>query len=189
MRGARTRDARRLENAYRFSIPMPDGQTLATTTRPKDANEMNSRPERDDGPRYEGRDRPGQGTMSDRAQPGGNKSIRLSHDPRVDVLKDAFSGAMEAGGVEGKIGALAVEKAAKALGLDLEEIVSSHRQEIHHRRLEESRRYEPATGVLPSGRTTSANPYGSTRRRSQHVAMPAAKPRFFAKKRRKPAWK
>src|SRR5215211_8306713 len=65
---------------------------------------------------------------------------------RVDVLKDAFSGAMEAGGVEGKIGALAVEKAAKALGLDLEEIVSSHRREIHHRRLEESRRYEAATG-------------------------------------------
>ena len=85
-------------------------------------------------------------TMSDRAQPGGNKGIRLSHDPRVDVLKDAFSGAMEAGGVEGKMGALAVEKAAKALGLDLEEIVSSHRQEIHHRRLEESRRYEAATG-------------------------------------------
>jgi hypothetical protein len=117
------------------------------------------------------------------------KGIRLSHDPRVDVLKDAFSGAMGAGGVEGKIGALAVEKAAKALGLDLEEIVSSHRQEIHHRRLEDSRRYEAATGVLPSGRSTSANPFGSTRRRSQHVAMPAAKPRFFAKKRRKPAWK
>ena len=54
------RVTRGVENAYRFSIPMPDGQGLATT-RPKDANEMNSRPERDDGPRYEGRDRPGQG--------------------------------------------------------------------------------------------------------------------------------
>jgi hypothetical protein len=180
------------ESSLGFAVPMPEGKTLATT-HVSDATELHtvqnataaliSRAEA-------ARDR---ATMADRSKAGGNKGIRPARDPRMQVLKEAYSRAMSGDGVEAKVNALAVVRAVEQMGLDLETIVDDHRSDVHYRALDDARRFEDAYRVMPSGKSAPTNPFGQERKsrpdvgtyRSKRGAVIQDKPKLFAAKRAK----
>jgi hypothetical protein len=186
---AREKVARGAETQHLFSIPMPDKGALATT-KAKDAQEMIAIQNESAALRAHASEVQRKASMDGK--------VKLNHDPRLKVLKEAYSAAMGATGIEAKVGALAAIKAAEGLGVDIEELVSEHRTEIHQRALADAERFERAMQVLPSGKSAPANPFAGKRQGAKAVGtysseskavMGNGRPKLFEKKRRKPAWK
>jgi hypothetical protein len=198
--GAKEKLAAAAENSYKFSIPMPgDGKTLAST-KVESASEMVAVQNEITTLLTRAEQMKAKASVSDKAHQGGNKGMRLAHDPRLKVLKEAYADAMEAGGIEGKVRGLAVVRAADALGLDLEAIVAEHRTKVHQGALSDADKYERALGVLPSGKNRApTNPFGQRRGKTYVGTYGSANKAvlhpgggggsMFPTRKRKPSWK
>jgi hypothetical protein len=185
---AREKVARGAETQHLFSIPMPDKGALATT-KAKDASEILAIQNESAALRAHASEVQRKASMDGK--------VKLNHDPRLKVLKEAYSSAMGATGIEAKVGALAAIKAAEGLGVDIEELVESHRTPIHQRALADAENFERAMQVLPSGKRTPANLFASVSKGAKAVGsygaeskavMSSGRPKLFEKARRRP-WK
>jgi hypothetical protein len=186
---ARQKVTRGGETQRLFSIPMPEKGALATT-KAKDAQELVAVQNESAALLAKASEVQRKASMDGK--------VKLNHDPRLKVLKEAYSAAMGATGIEAKVGALAAIKAAEGLGVDIEELVSEHRTEIHQRALADAERFERAMQVLPSGKIKAANPFDGKALRGKAVGsyssgskavMSSGRPKLFEKKRRKASWK
>jgi hypothetical protein len=186
---ARQKVARGAKAQYQFSVPMPNSDSLATA-KAKDASEILAI-------QNEATSLLAKASEVQRKASMDGK-VKLNHDPRFQVLKETYATAMSGTGLEAKVSALAVIKAAESLGVDIEELVSDHRTERHQRALADAGSFERAMQVLPSGKRTPANPFASGRQGAKAVGtysseskpvMSSGRPKLFEKNRRKPLWK
>jgi len=188
------------ESSWRFSIPMPDEKTLATTSVDDSSellavqNEANALATRITGSSL-------QQATRERSRNPRDKGVQPTASHAMDALRDEFSLAMETGGVVGKIKALAISKLCEEMGFDLNNVVDAHRKNLHRRAYQDAEALESATYAIPTGRGVVTNPWDSkagSRRGSKAVgaygssnkavASTGGREKLFAKKRR-PSWK
>jgi hypothetical protein len=128
-----------------------------------------------------------------------DKGMQEAGDSKLHTLRAEFDEAMQVGGVEGKVRALAVKRVCDAKGIRLDDVVDHHRTDLHHRAYQDAERYENAVPSIPNGRSMTQNPYDDSKRRrgpsaigtyssSRKAMTGGGKPKIFRKKRR-PAWK
>jgi hypothetical protein len=189
---AREKVGASVDSSYGFSIPMPDNKTLGSM-HISDATELQTVQNATTALINRAEAARARATMEDRSKAGGNKGIRPARDPRVQLLKEAYSRAMAGDGVEAKVGALGVVRACEQMGLDIETVVGDHRTDVHYRALDDARRFENAYRVMPSGKRTPDNPFGQKRTGRRDVgtyqpktgAITQDKSTLFAAKRSK----
>jgi hypothetical protein len=189
------------ESSWKFSIPMPNNKTLATTSI-ADTTEMIAVQNEADAlaQRIEGKSL--QAITQERSKDPRSKGIRGSSNHRLNELKAEFDSAMHTGGVEGRIKAFAIKRLCEAKGVSLDDVVDSHRSQSHRNAYRDAEAFERAYSAVPAslGRGLDTNPYDSRygRRGAKGVGAYASankaisssgRPQLFAKKNRKPPWK
>jgi hypothetical protein len=130
------------------------------------------------------------------------KGIRNRGSHTLDALKAEFDGAMEDGGLEGRIRALAIYRVCEGMGIELERVVGHHRTERHMNALADAERLDRALPTIPSGKRPAKNPFAGNRRRGAKGVgtyssgnktigggSSEARPQLFPKRTRKPSWK
>jgi hypothetical protein len=185
------------ESSWKFSIPMPNDKTLATTSI-VDTTEMIAVQNEADAlaQRIEGKSL----QAITREKDPRSKGIRQASNHRLQELQAEFDSAMRAGGVEGRIKAFAIKRLCEAKGMSLDDVVDSHRRQSHRNAYRDAEVFERAYSTVPSGRGLDTNPYDSRHGRRGAKAVGAyqsgnaaisssGRPQLFAKKKRKPHWK
>ena len=185
------------ESSWKFSIPMPNDKTLATTSI-ADTTEMIAVQNEADAlaQRIEGKSL----QALTREKDSRGKGIRQTSNHNLNELKAEFDDAMHTGGVEGRIKAFAIKRYCEAKGQSLDDVVDSHRKTSHRNAYRDAEIFERAYSTVPSGRGLDANPYDSRHGRRGAKAVGAyqsgnaaisssGRPQLFAKKKRKPHWK
>ena len=185
------------ESSWRFSIPMPDAKTLATT-RVSDSSEMVAVQNEANAlaMRLEGKSL--QQLTRERTKNPRGKGIREAGSHRLSVLRAEFDAAMAEGGLEGKIKALGIKRFCDETGMPLDDVVDHHRTQRHRDAYADAERLEAALLSIPSGWGMVATPYGGDPRSSQKrvgtyasaskAVMSSGGERLFQKKRR-PSWR
>ena len=186
------------ESSYNFSLPFPDKKTFAHT-QVKDTSEMLAVQGEADSiaARIAGKSL-AEITKEVSKHPG-DKGIQAISSHSVDALRSEFDAAMKLGGVEGRVRALGVARVCEGMGLPLEQVVEHHRSQVHHKALQDARRFESALHTIPSGKHGMRNPYaGNTRRRgpsgvgtyaSANKVMTGGRPQLFQNNSRRRPWK
>ncbi len=186
----------RAQKSYEFSLPFPGGKTFATTRVEEATEELAVQGRANDiAARIAGKSL--QEVTKERSKNPRDRGIRQANDSRLEALRSEFDAAMEEGGVEGRVRALA--RVCEGMGVPLEDVVGHHRTQTHLNALDAARRFEDALRVMPSGKQVGENPYdgNNVRRgpsavgtyRSSNKVMTGSNKSPFAKKRRKPSWK
>lgn len=155
----------RAQKSYEFSLPFPGGNTFATA-RVGDATEELAVQGRanDMAARIAGKGL--QEVTKERSKNPRDRGIRQANDSRLEALRSEFDAAMEDGGVEGRIRALALARVCEGMGVPLEDVVGHHRTQTHLNALADAQRFEDALRVMPSGKRAAENPYdGNNARR------------------------
>jgi len=185
------------ESSYRFSLPFPEGKTFAQA-QVKDTSELLAVQSE-----AEAISQKVAGTSLQEATKAvsnnpRDKGIRQASNHTMEALRGEFDKAMNAGGVEGRVRAMAIERVCESLGVDLEEVVENHRTGVHRRAREDYEHFSRAMQVLPSGKSAPANPFKGKRQGGKAVGsygaeskavMSSGRPKLFEKKRRKASWK
>ena len=149
-----------IKSQYNFSIPFPDGKTLATSKVADSAemvavqNEADSLAKRVSG-------RPLQELTKAASKNPNDKGIQ-EVDSTYERLRQEFDAAMELGGVEGRIRALAVTRVCEQMQLPLDDVVERHRTKVHRDALTTAQDREAALLTIPGERTfvsLKRNPY------------------------------
>jgi hypothetical protein len=123
----------------------------------------------------------------------------------TDVLREAFAQGMEVGGVEGTVKCRGALRAAEALGVPVDDVVSAYRERRHYEAADEAFRLENLRLTVPSGRSVPANPFdnqktpqggdfhtgrGATLFKGRPTPQPAVQRGLGgSERRRKPRWK
>jgi hypothetical protein len=185
------------ESSYKFSLPFPDGKTYAQA-QVKDTAEMLAVQGEAEAIAKKIAGTSLQEATKAVSQNPRDKGIREASNHTMQSLREEFDLAMAAGGVEGRVRAMAIERVCSQMGVDLEEVVAHRRTAVHRRAREDYEHFSRAAGVLPSGKTSPANPFGGKRQGGKAVGtysseskpvMGNGRPRLFQKKQRKPLWK
>jgi len=214
-RAAREKTKASAETSFLFSLPFVDGKTFASgAAKIADTSEMlavqneasalaarigeaRSR-EKEKADRSRGR--PWEREPSPSVVPG----EELPESPSLATLRKEFDAAMELGGTEGRVRALAVARVCERMGMDLEVVVDRHRKQTHRNALVDAARFERGLATIPSGTRVAQNPFASSagagsRRRGQKgignyrgdnkpVAGSDSR-QIFQKTNRRPSWK
>jgi hypothetical protein len=197
--GARAKLESSAESSWKFSIPMPNDKTLATTSI-ADTSEMIAVQNEADSlaQRIEGKSL--QAITQERSKDPRSKGIRGASNHTLKELQAEFDSAMHTGGVEGRIKAFAIKRYVEAKGMSLDDVVDSHRKTSHRGAYRDAEVFERAYSTVPKGTRGLENPYDSRNRRRGSKAVGAYQSgnaaisgsgtsKLFAKKRRKPHWK
>ena len=123
----------------------------------------------------------------------------------TDGLREAFAQGMEVGGAEGTVKCRGALRAAEALGVPVDDVVSSYREQRHFEAADEAFRLENLRLTVPSGKSVPANPFapergnrggdfhtgrGATLFKDRPAPQPAPGRRGDSfGRRRKPSWK
>jgi hypothetical protein len=92
-----------------------------------------------------------QEVTKERSKNPNDKGIQQTRDSRLGALRSEFDAAMSAGGVEGRIRALALARVCEGMGMPLDDVVGHHRTQVRYSALADARRFEDALNVIPSG--------------------------------------
>jgi hypothetical protein len=196
-RDARARVEASAETSYKFSLPFPDKRTFAQARIADSSEELAVQGRANDiAARIAGKSL--QEITKERSKNPNDEGIQQARSSRLGALRSEFDAAMSAGGVEGRIRALALARVCEGMGIALEDVVGHHRTQVHYSALADARRFEDALNVIPSGKRVAQNPYEDNNRRrgpsavgtyrSSNKVMTGAGTRLF-KKKRKPPWK
>jgi hypothetical protein len=79
----------------------------------------------------------------------------------TDVLRESFAQGMEVGGVEGTVKCRGALRAAEALGVPVDDVVSAYREQRHYEAADEAFRLENLRLTVPSGRSVPTNPFAA----------------------------
>jgi hypothetical protein len=123
----------------------------------------------------------------------------------TDVLREAFAQGMEIGGVEGRVKCRGALRAAEALGVPVDDVVSAYREQRHYEAADEAQRLASMLLSVPSGKSVPANPFaaqrsprggefhtgrGATLFKGRPAPQPASQRGVGgSERRRKPRWK
>jgi hypothetical protein len=120
----------------------------------------------------------------------------------VEALRQEYGTALEKGGVEGRIRALAVAKVCEGTGISLDQVVEPYRKQTHHNAIETAQRLEAALRTLPGERSLAAylkhNPFDGVEDRRRRIGTYTATRKgmrvgsngpLFPNQRRKRLWK
>ena len=123
----------------------------------------------------------------------------------TDVLREAYAQGMEVGGVEGTVKCRGALRAAEALGVPVDDVVSAYREQRHYEAADEAYRLENLRYSVPSGKSVPANPFaaqktpqggdfhtgrGTTLFKNRPAPQPTSGRRGVgSERRRKPSWK
>jgi len=187
------------ESSWKFSIPMPNDKTLATTSIVDTTEVIAVQNEADAlAQRIEGKSL----QAITREKDPRSRGIRQASNHRLQELQAEFDSAMRAGGVEGRIKAFAIKRLCEAKGMSLDAVVDSHRRQSHRNAYRDAEVFERAYSTVPAslGRGLDTNPYDSRHGRRGAKAVGAysggntavggsGTPKLFQKKKRKPPWK
>ncbi len=196
-REARAKVETSAESSYRFSLPFPEGKTFAQA-RVKDTAEMLAVQGEAEAIAKKVAGTSLQEATKAVSQNPRDKGIRQASNHTMQSLLEEFDMAMSAGGVEGRVRAMAIERVCGSLGVDLEQVVENHRTDVHRRAREDYEHFSRAMQVLPSGKTSPKDPFGGKRQGGKAVGtysseskpvMSSGRPKLFEKKQRKPLWK
>ena len=196
---ARSRLEASAESSWKFSIPMPNDKTLATTSI-SDTTEMLAVQHEADAlaQRIEGKSLQ---ALTQEKDPRG-KGIRGTSNHKLNELQAEFDSAMHTGGIEGRIKAFAIKRLCEAKGVSLDDVVDGHRRKSHRDAYRDAEIFERAYSTVPAslGRGLDTNPYDSRHGRlgkkgvgayqsGNRAISSSGKSRLFAPKKRKPHWK
>jgi hypothetical protein len=195
---AREKAARSVDNAYDFSVPMPDGGALATS-RAKDSSELLAIQAETARMVQKITGKSLQATTKEVSQNPRDEGIREAAGKRAQALREEYDRAMQLGGLEGKVLAHATLRAAEAMGVDYDSVVDEFRNDRQRRYVQEALQLQAVSGSIPSGRDLAKNPYGGNRRggkkrlgtygSANKALVQGGRPQLFQKQRRKRLWK
>jgi hypothetical protein len=195
---AREKAARSVNNAYDFSVPMPDGGTLATS-RAKDSSEIVAIQGEAERIVQKVTGKSLQATTKEASKNPNDRGIREAAGRRAEALKEEYAKAMALGGLEGKVLAHATLRAAESIGVDYDSVVDEFRNDRQRRYVEEALQLQAFSGSIPSGRNLAQNPYDGNRRggkkrvgtygSANKALVQGGRPQLFQKQRRKRPWK
>jgi hypothetical protein len=195
---AREKAARSVDNAYGFSIPMPDGGALATS-RAKDSSEIVAIQGEAETIVQKVAGRSLQAMTKEASKNPNDRGIREAAGRRAEALKEEYAKAMALGGLEGKVLAHATLRAAEAMGMDYDSVVDEFRNDRQRRYVEEALQLQSMSGSIPSGRDLAKNPYDDNRRggkkrvgtygSANKALVLGGRPQLFQKKNRRRPWK
>jgi hypothetical protein len=195
-RSAREKVEAAAETQYLFSLPFPEGKTFAQV-KVSDTTEMLAIQGEAEAIAQRIAGKSLQEITRERSKNPRDKGMQQRTNPALDALRREFDMAMAAGGVEGRIRALAIRRVCESSGISLDDVVGHHRTDTHFRALEDARHFERAAFTLPSGRQAPHNPFSAKRRGPAAVGTYSSGNRVMRggmaqqvfTKKRKPAWK
>ena len=195
---AREKAARSVDNAYDFSVPMPDGGALATS-RAKDSSEIVAIQGEAERIVQKVTGKSLQAMSKEVSQNPRDKGIREAASRRAEALKEEYAKAIALGGLEGKVLAHATLRAAEAMGVDYDSVVDEFRNDRQRRYVQEALQLQSMSGSIPSGRDLAQNPYDGNRRggkkrvgtygSANKALVQGGRPQLFQKKSRRRPWK
>jgi hypothetical protein len=195
---AREKAARSVNNAYDFSVPMPDGWALATS-RAKDSSEIVAIQGETGRIVQKVTGKSLQAITKEASKNPNDRGIREAASRRAEALKEEYAKALALGGLEGKVLAHATLRAAEAMGVDYDSVVDEFRNDRQRRYVEEALQLQAFSGSIPSGRNLAQNPYDGNRRggkkrvgtygSANKALVQGGRPQLFQKQRRKRPWK
>ena len=195
---AREKAARSVDNAYDFSVPMPDGGALATS-RAKDSSELLAIQGEAARIVQKVTGKSLQAMTKEVSQNPRDEGIREAAGKRAQALREEYDRAMQLGGLEGKVLAHATLRAAEAMGVDYDSVVDEFRNDRQRRYVEEALQLQAFSGSIPSGRNLAQNPYDDNRRGAKKrvgtygsankALTTGGRPQLFQKKSRRRPWK
>ena len=195
---AREKAARSVNNAYDFSVPMPDGGTLATS-RAKDSSEIVAIQGEAERIVQKVTGKSLQAMTKEVSQNPRDEGIREAAGKRAQALREEYHRAMQLGGLEGKVLAHATLRAAEAMGVDYDSVVDEFRNDRQRRYVQEALQLQSISGSIPSGRNLAQNPYDANRRAGKKrvgtygsankALVQGGRPQLFQKKSRRRPWK
>jgi hypothetical protein len=195
---AREKAARSVDNAYDFSVPMPDGGALATS-RAKDSSELLAIQGETARMVQKITGKSLQAMTKEASQNPRDEGIRQAAGKRAQALREEYDRAMQLGGLEGKVLAHATLRAAEAMGVDYDSVVDEFRNDRQRRYVQEALQLQSMSGSIPSGRDLAKNPYDDNRRggkkrigtygSANKALMTGGRPQLFQKKNRRRPWK
>jgi hypothetical protein len=129
-RDARARVEASAETSYKFSLPFPDKKTFAQARIADSSEELAVQGRANDiAARIAGKSL--QEVTKERSKNPNDKGMQETRDSRLGALRSEFDAAMSAGGVEGRIRALALARVCEGMGVPLEDVVGHHRTQTH----------------------------------------------------------
>jgi hypothetical protein len=195
---AREKAARSVDNAYDFSVPMPDGGALATS-RAKDSSEIVAIQGEAERIVQKVTGKSLQAMTKEASKNPNDRGIREAAGRRAEALKEEYAKAIAIGGLEGKVLAHATLRAAESMGVDYDSVVDEFRNDRQRRYVEEALQLQAFSGSIPSGRNLAQNPYDSNRRggkkrvgtygSANKALVQGGRPQLFQKKSRRRPWK
>ena len=198
-RSSREKAARSVDNAYDFSVPMPDGRALATS-RATDSSELLAIQGEAARMVQKVTGKSLQAMTKEVSQNPRDEGIREAAGKRAQALREEYDRAMQLGGLEGKVLAHAKTlRAAEAMGVDCDSVVDEFRNDRQRRYVEEALQLQAFSGSIPSGRNLAQNPYddnrGGGKKRvgtygsANKALVQGGRPQLFQKKNRRRPWK
>jgi hypothetical protein len=195
---AREKAAHSVDNAYDFSVPMPDGGVLATS-RAKDSSEILAIQGEAERIVQKVSGKSLQATTKEASKNSNDRGIREAAGRRAEALKEEYAKAIALGGLEGKVLAHATLRAAEAMDVDYDSVVDEFRNDRQRRYVQEALQLQAFSGSIPSGRDLAKNPYDNNRRggkkrigtygSANKALMTGGRPQLFQKKSRRRPWK
>jgi hypothetical protein len=194
---AREKVIRSVENARAFSVPMPDGGTLATS-RAKDSGELVAVQGETERIVQRVAGKGLQAMTKEASKNPRDRGMRESASHRAAALREEYARAMSTGGLEGKVLAHATLRAAEAMGVDYDSVVDEFRNDRQRRYVQEALQLQSVSGSIPSGRDLAKNPYDNRRGGKKRVGtygsankalVLGGRPQLFQKKNRRRPWK
>ena len=195
---AREKAARSVDNAYDFSVPMPDGGAL-TTSRAKDSSELLAIQGETARMVQKVTGKSLQAMTKEVSQNPRDEGIREAAGKRAQALREEYDRAMQLGGLEAKVLAHATLRAAEAMGVEYDSVVDEFRNDRQRRYVQEALQLQSMYGSIPSGRDLAQNPYDDNRRggkkrvgtygSANKALVQGGRPQLFQKKNRRRPWK
>jgi hypothetical protein len=202
-RTAREKLEASIKSQYNFSLPFVDGKTFASgAAKIQDTTEMLAVQTEADSIAKRVSGRPLQELTKAVSKNPNDKGIQEA-DSTVQRLRQEFDAAMELGGVEGRVRALAVARVCEQMGMPLDYIVDHHRTQIHCDALTTAQNREAALLTIPDKRSFAnlkRNPYegasaplsagriGTYSSAGKPLMRPKAGGMLFPAKQRRRAW-
>jgi len=195
---AREKAARSVDNAYDFSVPMPDGGALATS-HAKDSSELLAIQGETARMVQKVTGKSLQAMTKEVSQNPRDEGIREAAGKRAQALREEYDRAMQLGGLEAKVLAHATLRAAEAMGVEYDSVVDEFRNDRQRRYVQEALQLQSMYGSIPSGRDLAQNPYDDNRRggkkrvgtygSANKALVLGGRPQLFQKKNRRRPWK
>jgi hypothetical protein len=151
------KEAQRLE---RSSVPMPEGFSLGAL-KIANASELGAIQAETANLLHTVETKRAKIGSTQMAQDGKQQRV----DPATRLLREKYAAALEGSGIEARVQAYAVLKAAEALDIDREDLVDGFRADRHRDALDQARRYQLAADSITSAAPKPPKALGTTRNR------------------------